>query len=134
MEPDNRPEPRSAAPWARNPRYGRSRKKREAAAAATAEESTSSHAASDSATVPQPPGCAYYMQAKQRFCRMQATNGNQYCGNHSFIVVGDGNARVACPADPGHTVLLSELEVHLRKCPGRLNALQEKVRGLLSPG
>lgn len=115
----------------KSPRYGRSKKKKRAAAAALllAEEEAALSDATDAASAQPPPQCAYFMQAKQRFCRMQPTAGNEFCGNHAFISVGDGKGRVNCPADPGHTVLLSEMEAHLRKCPGRQNALQEMVRG-----
>ena len=77
---------------------------------------------------PEPGKCQFYLDKHKRYCSFLVKQGELYCGNHLHIATGK-DERVPCPLDPGHTVLASELSVHLKKCPKVKQLLQDKVRG-----
>lgn len=85
---------------------------------------------------PEPGRCSFFLGARKgRFCRGLSLHGQRFCGNH--LQAGDPIAaavaplRVPCPLDPYHTVIASELELHVTKrCPALLLAQRERV-GLL---
>eukprot|EP00803_Ostreobium_quekettii_P008942 evm.model.scf_153.7 EVM.evm.TU.scf_153.7 scf_153:76933-82022(-) len=64
--------------------------------------------------------CQFYMKQKKRNCKFDAKPGELYCGNHLFVGAGQGEMRVPCPVDSRHTIFESELDAHVRKCPGRI--------------
>ncbi|GIL60780.1 hypothetical protein Vafri_15223 [Volvox africanus] len=78
--------------------------------------------------------CHFFLGGrKSRFCRTLAIPGKRFCGNH--LHVGDPVAapaapqRVPCPLDPNHTVLASELDLHVSKrCPALALALRERAQ------
>ncbi|GIL88710.1 hypothetical protein Vretimale_17287 [Volvox reticuliferus] len=83
---------------------------------------------------PEPGRCRFFLGGKKsRFCRTMAIPGKHFCGNH--LHVGDPDAataapqRVPCPLDPNHTVLASELKLHVsRRCPALALALRERAQ------
>ncbi|BDA42263.1 tRNA:m(4)X modification enzyme TRM13 homolog [Coccomyxa sp. Obi] len=75
--------------------------------------------------------CQFFLQEKQRFCSFQCKAGFDMCGNH---LEGDGaGKRVPCPVDPRHTVLLSELQWHLPRCPKGVQRLQQQAQAHYRP-
>uniref|UniRef100_A0A914CRI0 tRNA:m(4)X modification enzyme TRM13 n=1 Tax=Acrobeloides nanus TaxID=290746 RepID=A0A914CRI0_9BILA len=64
--------------------------------------------------------CSYILPKKKRSCRMLVKSGNLYCGEHA-IFDPINKDRIPCPNDPKHTVLIQDLEEHLKlKCNSRL--------------
>ncbi|MED6292342.1 hypothetical protein CHARACLAT_032843, partial [Characodon lateralis] len=64
--------------------------------------------------------CSFYVQKKNRFCKMIAGKGKRFCGEHATMEEGDGGSRrISCPLDPKHTVSEDNLEKHLKKCNSR---------------
>lgn len=52
------------------------------------------------------------MHQKGRYCRQEIVKGTNYCGNHGSL-----HKRIPCPIDPSHSILESQVEKHVRKCP-----------------
>ena len=47
--------------------------------------------------------CAFYLPLKKRYCRMQASKGSEYCGEHFDFGRKDRSGekkRIRCPLDP----------------------------------
>uniref|UniRef100_A0A1I7UW03 tRNA:m(4)X modification enzyme TRM13 n=2 Tax=Caenorhabditis tropicalis TaxID=1561998 RepID=A0A1I7UW03_9PELO len=65
------------------------------------------------------PMCEYVLPKKKRRCKMLVKRGNRFCGEHS-IHDENNTDRVVCPNDGKHTILKSELEMHLKKCNSRI--------------
>jgi tRNA:m4X modification enzyme len=65
---------------------------------------------------PQPGKCQFFLATKRRYCKFDATPGQQFCGNHVLEGTGVGPKRVMCPYG-NHSVLESELKKHKAKCP-----------------
>ncbi|MEQ2309238.1 hypothetical protein AMECASPLE_036550, partial [Ameca splendens] len=64
--------------------------------------------------------CSFFVQRKNRFCKMIAGIGKRFCGEHATMEEGDGGSRrISCPLDPKHTVSEDNLEKHLKKCNSR---------------
>lgn len=61
--------------------------------------------------------CHAYMERKVRFCRCEKLAGTDYCGAHQPESQDQSQQRVPCPHDPSHTVFLSRLHQHIKKCP-----------------
>ncbi|KAG2451847.1 hypothetical protein HYH02_003623 [Chlamydomonas schloesseri] len=68
-----------------------------------------------------------------------ALPSQRYCGNHlhldanaTGVAAADAGkakaARVPCPIDPTHTVLASDLEVHVKRCPALMIAQRERAQ------
>lgn len=55
--------------------------------------------------------CEFFLVKKKRQCGMTRRAGSQFCSEHST-----DSDRVPCPLDPSHTVCLSKMRVHMRKC------------------
>uniref|UniRef100_A0A4X2JQQ6 tRNA:m(4)X modification enzyme TRM13 n=1 Tax=Vombatus ursinus TaxID=29139 RepID=A0A4X2JQQ6_VOMUR len=77
------------------------------------------------AATPTAPGpiegrCSYFVEKKNRFCRMVPAAGRRFCGEHAGAA-GEENTRkrILCPLDPKHTVYEDQLEKHLKKCNSR---------------
>ncbi|EFJ48142.1 hypothetical protein VOLCADRAFT_117653 [Volvox carteri f. nagariensis] len=83
---------------------------------------------------PEPGRCSFFLGGrKARFCRSLAVSGKRFCGNHLHVC--DPSAaiaapqRVPCPLDPNHTVLLSELELHVTKrCTALALAIHDRAQ------
>lgn len=63
--------------------------------------------------------CEYVLPKKQRRCKMLVKLGNRFCGEHA-IHDASNTSRIPCPNDPKHTILKSELDVHLKRCNSRI--------------
>ena len=63
--------------------------------------------------------CQFYLEGKKRTCGFEAKRGELYCGNHLHLAAANGASedRVPCPLDGNHTIFLSELRSHIKKCP-----------------
>uniref|UniRef100_A0A3Q2EBF0 tRNA:m(4)X modification enzyme TRM13 n=2 Tax=Cyprinodon variegatus TaxID=28743 RepID=A0A3Q2EBF0_CYPVA len=69
---------------------------------------------------PQSGTCNFFVQKKNRFCKMVTGRGKRFCGEHATMEEGSaGSRRIACPLDPKHTVAEDKLEKHLKKCNSR---------------
>lgn len=53
--------------------------------------------------------CKYWLQRKNRYCKMRCKIDSEFCGEHDLD-------RVKCPLDPNHSVNPSLLEKHLTIC------------------
>ncbi|KAM9004818.1 tRNA:m(4)X modification enzyme TRM13 homolog isoform X1 [Sarcophilus harrisii] len=83
------------------------------------------------ATSPRPPAaaklpiegrCIYFVERKNRFCRMVPAAGRRFCGEHASGAGAEeenNRKRIFCPLDPKHTVYEDQLEKHLKKCNSR---------------
>ncbi|XP_049954412.1 tRNA:m(4)X modification enzyme TRM13 homolog isoform X1 [Schistocerca serialis cubense] len=66
--------------------------------------------------------CNFFLEKKNRFCRMLTKDGSDYCGEHQTFAptelqeVADQFARMVCPLDSSHTCYVRHLKKHLRKC------------------
>uniref|UniRef100_A0A087XSH1 tRNA:m(4)X modification enzyme TRM13 n=1 Tax=Poecilia formosa TaxID=48698 RepID=A0A087XSH1_POEFO len=64
--------------------------------------------------------CSFFVQKKNRFCKMVPGKGRSFCGEHATMEEGVGDSRrITCPLDPKHTVAQQNLEKHLKKCNSR---------------
>uniref|UniRef100_A0A3P9NFJ5 tRNA:m(4)X modification enzyme TRM13 n=1 Tax=Poecilia reticulata TaxID=8081 RepID=A0A3P9NFJ5_POERE len=72
---------------------------------------------------PLPSRCGFFVQKKNRFCKMVPGKGRSFCGEHATMVSHEegvgGSRRITCPLDPKHTVAQQNLEKHLKKCNSR---------------
>ncbi|PWA19973.1 hypothetical protein CCH79_00020285 [Gambusia affinis] len=69
---------------------------------------------------PLPSRCSFFVQKKNRFCKMVPGKGRSFCGEHATMEEGFGDCRrITCPLDPKHTVAQQNLEKHLKKCNSR---------------
>ncbi|XP_014908046.1 tRNA:m(4)X modification enzyme TRM13 homolog [Poecilia latipinna] len=69
---------------------------------------------------PLPSRCSFFVQKKNRFCKMVPGKGRSFCGEHATMEEGVGDSRrITCPLDPKHTVAQQNLEKHLKKCNSR---------------
>ncbi|KAM4738812.1 tRNA:m(4)X modification enzyme TRM13 homolog isoform 2-T2 [Anableps anableps] len=69
---------------------------------------------------PLPGRCRFFVQKKNRFCKMVPGKGRSFCGEHATMEEGGaGSRRITCPLDPKHTVARENLEKHLKKCNSR---------------
>ncbi|XP_072500215.1 tRNA:m(4)X modification enzyme TRM13 homolog isoform X2 [Notamacropus eugenii] len=73
------------------------------------------------ARVPIEGRCGYFVERKNRFCRMVPAAGRRFCGEHAGAGAEEENTRkrILCPLDPKHTVYEDQLEKHLKKCNSR---------------
>nr|XP_020464805.1 tRNA:m(4)X modification enzyme TRM13 homolog [Monopterus albus] len=67
---------------------------------------------------PVPGRCAFFVEKKNRFCKMIVGRGKKFCGQHATMEEG-GSRRIVCPLDPKHTVTEDKLDKHLKKCNSR---------------
>ncbi|XP_046905965.1 tRNA:m(4)X modification enzyme TRM13 homolog [Hypomesus transpacificus] len=70
-------------------------------------------------SAPHPERCAFYVERKKRFCKMQVGSGRRFCGEHAHAEKESKKRRISCPLDPKHTVFEDLLEKHLKKCNSR---------------
>ncbi|CAL2046015.1 unnamed protein product [Caenorhabditis brenneri] len=63
--------------------------------------------------------CEYILPKKKRRCKLLVKRGHRFCGEHS-IYDENNTERIICPNDKKHTVLKSELNMHLKKCSARI--------------
>ncbi|NXF97040.1 TRM13 enzyme, partial [Eubucco bourcierii] len=68
---------------------------------------------------PLPERCAYFVQRKNRFCKMIPAPGRRFCGEHGQQEKENDRKRIPCPLDPKHTVYEDQLQKHLKKCNSR---------------
>ncbi|NXX43689.1 TRM13 enzyme, partial [Tricholaema leucomelas] len=68
---------------------------------------------------PLPGRCAYFVQRKNRFCKMIPAPGRRFCGEHGQQEKENDRKRIPCPLDPKHTVYEDQLQKHLKKCNSR---------------
>ncbi|NXN11810.1 TRM13 enzyme, partial [Indicator maculatus] len=68
---------------------------------------------------PLPGRCAYFVQRKNRFCKMIPAPGKRFCGEHGQQEKENDRKRIPCPLDPKHTVYEDQLQKHLKKCNSR---------------
>uniref|UniRef100_A0A8D3AUW4 tRNA:m(4)X modification enzyme TRM13 n=1 Tax=Scophthalmus maximus TaxID=52904 RepID=A0A8D3AUW4_SCOMX len=61
--------------------------------------------------------CGFFVEKKQRFCKMIVGRGRRFCGEHATME--RSSSRIVCPLDPKHTVSEDKLEKHLKKCNSR---------------
>ncbi|CAK6981282.1 tRNA:m(4)X modification enzyme TRM13 homolog [Scomber scombrus] len=66
-----------------------------------------------------PGRCSFFVEKKNRYCKMIVGKGKTYCGEHAAMEEGSGSRRIVCPLDPKHTVSEDKLEKHLKKCNSR---------------
>ncbi|XP_040039257.2 tRNA:m(4)X modification enzyme TRM13 homolog [Gasterosteus aculeatus] len=65
--------------------------------------------------------CGFFVEKKNRFCKMIAARGKVFCGEHANMEEGSSR-RIPCPLDPKHTVSEDKLDKHLKKCNSREKA------------
>lgn len=58
--------------------------------------------------------CKFWLVKKKRFCAIPPLLNSEFCGNHS---TRSDDRWIQCSIDPSHSVLESNLENHLRRCP-----------------
>ncbi|KAL4572192.1 hypothetical protein LXL04_018961 [Taraxacum kok-saghyz] len=58
--------------------------------------------------------CKFWLVKKKRFCAIPPLPDSEFCGNHS---TRPDDRWILCSIDPSHSVLESNLENHLRRCP-----------------
>lgn len=58
--------------------------------------------------------CKFWLLKKKRFCAIPPLPNSEFCGNHS---TRSDDRWIQCSIDPSHSVLESNLENHLRRCP-----------------
>ncbi|CAH1434211.1 unnamed protein product [Lactuca virosa] len=58
--------------------------------------------------------CKFWLLKKKRFCAIPPLPNTEFCGNHS---ARSDDRWIQCSIDPSHSVLESNLENHLRRCP-----------------
>ncbi|XP_024966191.1 tRNA:m(4)X modification enzyme TRM13 isoform X1 [Cynara cardunculus var. scolymus] len=58
--------------------------------------------------------CKFWMPKKKRFCAIPRLSNSEFCGNHSKR---SDDTWVPCSIDPSHSVLESNLQTHLKRCP-----------------
>ncbi|XP_040897234.1 tRNA:m(4)X modification enzyme TRM13 homolog [Toxotes jaculatrix] len=66
--------------------------------------------------------CAFFVEKKNRFCKMIVGRGKMFCGEHATMEEGESSSsgrRIVCPLDPKHTVSEDKLDKHLKKCNSR---------------
>eukprot|EP01012_Entosiphon_sulcatum_P038663 TRINITY_DN5035_c0_g1_i1.p1 TRINITY_DN5035_c0_g1~~TRINITY_DN5035_c0_g1_i1.p1 ORF type:complete len:438 (-),score=60.60 TRINITY_DN5035_c0_g1_i1:4-1317(-) len=63
--------------------------------------------------------CDFWLPKKKRYCKfVPYPEGSNYCPTHTpSDLAAPEQQRVPCPVDPRHTVLASEVEKHVKKCP-----------------
>ncbi|XP_041862012.1 tRNA:m(4)X modification enzyme TRM13 homolog [Melanotaenia boesemani] len=66
---------------------------------------------------PLPGRCAFFVEKKNRFCKMIVGKGKRFCGEHATME--SSSTRIVCPLDPKHTVAEDRLDQHLKKCNSR---------------
>ncbi|XP_041648149.1 tRNA:m(4)X modification enzyme TRM13 homolog isoform X2 [Cheilinus undulatus] len=71
-----------------------------------------------STAAPLPGRCGFFVEKKNRFCKMIVAKGKVYCGEHATME-GGVSRRIVCPLDPKHTVSEDKLDKHLKKCNSR---------------
>lgn len=58
--------------------------------------------------------CKFWLPKKKRFCAIPPLPSSEFCGNHSKR---SDDLWIQCSIDPSHSVLESNLESHLKRCP-----------------
>ncbi|XP_071718668.1 tRNA:m(4)X modification enzyme TRM13 [Rutidosis leptorrhynchoides] len=58
--------------------------------------------------------CTFWLPKKKRFCAYPPLPNSELCGNHTKR---SDDTWIVCSIDPSHTVLESNLESHLKRCP-----------------
>lgn len=58
--------------------------------------------------------CKFWLLKKKRYCAIPPLPNSEFCGNHS---TRSDDRWIQCSIDPSHSVLESNLENHLRRCP-----------------
>ncbi|KAI7751537.1 hypothetical protein M8C21_013396 [Ambrosia artemisiifolia] len=58
--------------------------------------------------------CNFWLPKKKRFCAIPPLPNTEFCGNHSKR---SDDVWIQCSIDPSHSVLESNLESHLKRCP-----------------
>ncbi|XP_022620592.1 tRNA:m(4)X modification enzyme TRM13 homolog [Seriola dumerili] len=82
---------------------------------------SSATSVSSNMAAPSPGRCGFFVEKKNRFCKMIVGRGKTFCGEHATMEEGSrsGSRRIICPLDPKHTVSEDKLDKHLRKCNSR---------------
>jgi tRNA:m4X modification enzyme len=73
-------------------------------------------------------GCGVYLKQKRRHCGWPLVEGTSVCRQHSC------EGRVPCPLDDRHTVAVSELEAHLRRCSAGRQTAEAAQLAYVQPG
>lgn len=66
--------------------------------------------------------CKFWLQKKQRFCKMTPSSGSLFCAEHITCAQNENSnlncedARILCPLDSSHSVFQSKLQKHLKVC------------------
>ncbi|CAN1196395.1 tRNA:m(4)X modification enzyme TRM13 [Linum perenne] len=60
------------------------------------------------------PRCKLWLPKKNRFCANIPLNESPFCGNHT---VRSDSKWIPCPIDASHSVLMENLESHVKRCP-----------------
>lgn len=58
--------------------------------------------------------CKFWLPKKKRFCAIPRLPNSEFCGNHSKR---SDDTWIQCSIDPSHSVLESNLQAHLTRCP-----------------
>lgn len=69
----------------------------------------------DDSSAPQETSCKFFIEKKQRKCKIVVVPGREFCGIHLAEVGFSDVSRVKCPHG-NHTVPISQLDRHLKKC------------------
>ena len=76
--------------------------------------------------------CRYFVNRKNRYCKMTVKAGQEYCGEHMIFDRNTnsdkrGLKRVVCPYDSMHTVYEDKLEKHFKICNARNTVLPQYI-------
>ncbi|KAG1678335.1 tRNA:m(4)X modification enzyme TRM13 [Nymphon striatum] len=67
--------------------------------------------------------CSYFLDRKNRHCKVVAGKGRKYCGQHEYLFESNdtdlSKKRIVCPLDPAHSCYVNKLDKHLKKCNKR---------------
>lgn len=80
--------------------------------------------------------CNFFLEKKNRFCKMLTKEGSDYCGEHQTCAstgpedAADRFARVVCPLDSSHTCYVRHLKKHIKKCNANKKDPAYITRGL----
>ncbi|XP_058790637.1 tRNA:m(4)X modification enzyme TRM13 homolog [Phymastichus coffea] len=62
-----------------------------------------------------PKHCQFFLNRKNRFCRMTVKKDTRFCGEH-LSSLEFNQRRIPCPLDSSHTCFQSKLQKHLKVC------------------
>lgn len=73
--------------------------------------------------------CAFYVKAKQRYCKFPAAGDHGFCYTHAPVQQG---VRIPCPMDPSHCIYASKLKSHLLCCTRVRDVASELLQPFVS--